>query len=159
MLKPSRAVLKFTRPREFVMGQSEHVCKERWCWEQEVVWSSQISNTEIGPFWVLLPRLCKHQPPSLWLLSRTRVWTGKLAVQKQLVLFFFSKTFFWCGLFFKKLIIICLFIFACTRSWLLCPASSSCDEWALLLVVVCGLLVAVASLVVEPRLKTMGSVV
>lgn len=57
----------------------------------------------------------------------------------------FFKTF-WDMDFFLKKVNNYLFIFGCTRSWLLCPASSSCGEWALLLVV--------ASLVAEPRLKT-----
>ena len=51
--------------------------------------------------------------------------------------------------FFNKFIY--LFIFGCVGSSLLCMASSSCSERGLLFVVVCELLIVVASLVAEHR--------
>ena len=51
--------------------------------------------------------------------------------------------------FFKKKLFI---YFGCAGSSLLHGHFSSCGEWGLLLAVVCGLLIAVASLVVEHRL-------
>ena len=48
-----------------------------------------------------------------------------------------------------KILIIYLFIFGCVGSSLLHRAFSSCGEQGLLLVVVCRLLIAVASLVAE----------
>ena len=42
-----------------------------------------------------------------------------------------------------------LFMFGCTGSFLLAPAFSSCGEQGLLFAAVCGLLIAVASLVAE----------
>ena len=52
------------------------------------------------------------------------------------------------SIFKKKLFI----YFGCAGSSLLHGHFSSCGEWGLLLAVVCGLLIAVASLVVEHRL-------
>ena len=46
-------------------------------------------------------------------------------------------------------IILFIFIFGCAGSLLLCGLFSSCSEWGLLLVAAGGLLIAVASLVVE----------
>ena len=43
-------------------------------------------------------------------------------------------------------------LFGCVGSLLLCGLFSSCSEWRLLFVVVCGLLTAVAFLVAEHRL-------
>ena len=54
-------------------------------------------------------------------------------------------------LFFKK-----LFIFGCVGSSLLCTGFSSCDEQGLLLVAVRGLLIVVASLVVEQGVQARG---
>ena len=53
--------------------------------------------------------------------------------------------------FFLKLFIY-LFIFGYAGSSLLCEAFFSCDEQGLLFVLVCGLLIVVASLVAEHRL-------
>ena len=47
-----------------------------------------------------------------------------------------------------------VFIFDCTRAPLLHSLFSSCREWGYSPVVVCSLLIAVASLVVEHRLHT-----
>ena len=62
---------------------------------------------------------------------------------------FTSKTFiylFLINLFIYLLFLAVLGLHCCVR------ASSSCGEWGLLFVVVCGLLTAVASLVVEQGL-------
>ena len=45
---------------------------------------------------------------------------------------------------------IVLFIFGCAGSSLFCGLFSTCSEWELLSVSVHGLLIAIASLVVEP---------
>ena len=55
-----------------------------------------------------------------------------------------------------KILIIYLFIFGCVGSSLLHRAFSSCGEQGLLLVVVCRLLIAVASLVAEHGLQVHG---
>ena len=47
---------------------------------------------------------------------------------------------------FKKMLLICLFIFGCAGSLLLCRLFSSCREWGLLFVAVWGLLFSVATL-------------
>ena len=52
-------------------------------------------------------------------------------------------------IFFKKIYLFYLFIFGCVGSSLLCAGFSSCSEQGLLFVAVRGLLIAVASLVVE----------
>ena len=49
---------------------------------------------------------------------------------------------------------ICLFIFGCAGSSLPCGLFSGCGQWGYSLVVVCGLLIAVASLVTEHRLQS-----
>ena len=56
-----------------------------------------------------------------------------------------SIEFFFINLFY-------LFIFGCIGSLLMHMALSSCGKWGLLFVAVCGLLIAVASLVAEHRL-------
>ena len=49
-------------------------------------------------------------------------------------------------------------MFGCARCWLLCMGFSSCGEWGLLLVALCGLLIAVASPVAGHRLCSAGLV-
>ena len=61
-------------------------------------------------------------------------------------LFFFNYLLL-CFIYLK--IILFIFIFGCAESLLLCGLFSSCSEWGLLLVTVSGLLIVVASLVVE----------
>ena len=57
------------------------------------------------------------------------------------------------GLFLKKLIYLFIYLFLAALGLCCCTwAFSSCSEWGLLFVAVCGLLIAVASLVVEHRL-------
>ena len=60
------------------------------------------------------------------------------------------------GFFLFNLFIILFYLFivsGCIGSSLLCAGfSSGCGEWGLLFVVVCGLLIAVASLVAKHRL-------
>ena len=47
---------------------------------------------------------------------------------------------------------VCFFFFGCAGSSLLRRLFCSCDEWGLLFIAACGLLIAVASLVSEPGL-------
>ena len=51
------------------------------------------------------------------------------------------------------MLLICLFIFDCAGSLLLCRLFSSCGDWGLLFVAVCGLLFSVASLDAENGLS------
>ena len=58
------------------------------------------------------------------------------------------KSYIVCGFFFNKFIYLFIFLAAlglrrCTQAF------SSCGEWGLLFIVVCGLLIAVASLIAE----------
>ena len=53
-------------------------------------------------------------------------------------------------------IFICLFIFGCARSLLLCRLSSSSGEQGLLFVALCRLLISLASLVAQPDSRARG---
>ena len=84
----------------------------------------------------------------------TIILSKKYWVGQKVRLFFFCKmalVVLSCLSFFKKKLFIYLFLAALGLrccAW----AFSSCGEWGLLLVAVCGLLLAVASFVVEHRL-------
>ena len=62
------------------------------------------------------------------------------------------ESFVFIYLFIYYLFVYLLFIFGCVGSSCCAQAFSSCSEWELLLIVVRGLLVVVASLAAEHRL-------
>ena len=93
----------------------------------------------------------------------------QLTLPSLFLFFFFFPSFLICFLssflishlhsfpyFFKKCIYFIYLFLAAFGLHCCAQAFSSCDEWRLLFVVVCGLLIAVASLVVEHRLQVHG---
>ena len=79
--------------------------------------------------------------------------TAARRMAKQIFSYIVSESAKWHSPFLKIYLFIYLFLavlglHCCVQVW----AFSSCGEWGLLFVVVCGLLIAVASLVAEHRL-------
>ena len=143
--------------QSFLSGDREAVFHWSWC---ETIWGFDSFIKEISSFFFLFGRFYiswrVHSSPNFWLrtvilsvLLKNSPHPFSFNLQSVIDVSSPDSLFMWVYIFF--FFVFCLFLFLFFALGLRCcmQAFSSCGERGLLFVVVCGLLIVVASLVVE----------